>query len=175
MQRLTLLLTIVALFAFFAGCSQRQQTSDPSPSATPSSGTQYLQTEEPQNAKDVIAVREAAQDGDPVVVVGRIGGSEDPWVEGAAAFSIVDLSLEACSDMEGDNCKTPWDYCCQTDLLPKATVLVKLADNSGNLVNTDSRELLRVEELDTVVVNGTAKRDDAGNLTVLANKIYVRP
>ena len=123
----------------------------------------------------MIALRKNAQNEDAVVVVGRIGGSRDPWVEGRAAFSIVDLSLKACSDIEGDKCKIPWDYCCQTDLLPKATVLVKVVDNSGSLVETDSRELLAVKELNTVIVNGTAKRDDAGNLTVLASRIYVKP
>lgn len=141
----------------------------------PPSGAQYLLTEEPQDAQDVIAVREDAQNEADVTVVGRIGGSRDPWVEGRAAFSIVDLSLKACSDIEGDTCKTPWDYCCQTDLLPKATVLIKVVDESGSLISTDSREFLSVKELDTVVVNGTARRDDAGNLTVLANKLYVMP
>ena len=174
MKRLTLFVTTFALFGFIAACN-RQQTSQPVPAAASPNGTQYLLAEQPQDAKDVIAVRENAPDEEPVVVVGRIGGSQNPWVEGMAAFSIVDLSLKACSDIEGDKCKKPWDYCCQIDLLPKAPVLVKVVDDSGNIVSTDSRELLAVKELDTVVVNGTAKRDDAGNLTVLASKIYVKP
>jgi len=125
MQRLLLPVTVLALFALQAGCSRQQQPVEPM-AATPSpSGAQYLLSEEPQDARDVIAVRETVQNEEAVVVVGRIGGSSDPWVEGRAAFSIVDLSLKACSDIEGDQCQTPWDYCCQTDLLPKATVLVK--------------------------------------------------
>jgi len=110
-----------------------------------------------------------------LIVVGRIGGSANPWVEGRAAFSIVDLSLKACSDREGDECAMPWDYCCETDLLPKATVLVKVVDDSGNLVATDARELLQAKELQTVVVEGKAKRDEAGNLTVLAGGVYAKP
>src|SRR5262245_163746 len=70
--------------------------------------------EEPQDAKDVIATREKAQDKDDVVVVGRIGGRENPWVKGTAAFSIVDLSLKPCNEREGDTCETPWDYCCES-------------------------------------------------------------
>ena len=37
----------------------------------------------------------------------------------------------------------------------------------------DARELLKVQELSTVVVRGKAQRDESGNLTVLANGVYV--
>jgi hypothetical protein len=173
MQRFMLFATTLTVFVLTVGCGQ-EQVVEPRPSAESVDGSQYLLSEEPQDAKDVIVVRESVQDDEAVVVVGRIGGSRDPWVEGRAAFSIVDLSLKACSDIEGDMCKVPWDYCCETDLLPDATVLVKVVDESGSLVDTDSRELLSVKELDTVIVDGTAKRDDAGNLTVLASKLYVK-
>lgn len=129
---------------------------------------------EPQVATSVIKVRENASDGDEVVIVGRIGGSENPWIESRAAFSIVDGSLKACSDIEGDNCPQPWDYCCETSKLPNATALVKIIDEGGSLVTTDARELLGVKELSTVIVKGKAKRDDAGNLTVLANSVYIK-
>ena len=89
-------------------------------------------------------------------------------------LSIVDGSLKACSDIEGDNCPQPWDYCCETSKLPNATALVKIIDEGGSLVTTDARELLGVKELSTVIVKGKAKRDDAGNLTVLANSVYIK-
>ena len=123
----------------------------------------------------MIEVRESAKDEDEVVVIGRIGGSQNPWVEGLAAFSIVDSSLRACSDREGDDCPYPWDYCCETDRLPKSQLLVKIVDNTEELVSADARDLLQVKELQTVVVRGTARRDDAGNLAVLAGGVYVRP
>ena len=44
---------------------------------------------------------------------------------------------------------------------------MKIVDASGKPVATDARKLLGVKELQTVVVRGTAKRDEAGNLTVL--------
>lgn len=52
--------------------------------------------------------------------------------------------------------------------------LVKVVDEGGSLVKADARGLLNVEELSTVVVQGKAQRDDAGNLTVLAGGVYVR-
>ena len=42
------------------------------------------------------------------------------------------------------------------------------------MVKEDARKLLDVKELSTVVVQGKAQRDDAGNLTVLATGVYVK-
>lgn len=137
-------------------------------------GAAFLLADDPAEAVDVIQVREKAKDGDDIVIVGRIGGSQNPWIDGRAAFSIVDSSLKACSDIEGDSCPMPWDYCCETDKLPGATALVKVVDEAGDLVKADAKSLLGVKELSTVVVQGKAQRDDAGNLTVLAQGIFVR-
>ncbi len=137
-------------------------------------GSRFLLTEEPAGATDVIQVREKAADGDEIVIVGRIGGSRDPWIEGRAAFSIVDESLRACNDIPGDKCTKPWDYCCETAKLPTATALVKVVDDMGTLVEADAKKLLDVKELSTVIIQGKAQRDDAGNLTVLASKVYVK-
>ena len=52
--------------------------------------------------------------------------------------------------------------------------MIKFVDEQGVLVRADARELFRVKELQTVVICGRAKRDDAGNLTVLANGVFVR-
>ena len=159
------------------GCSQ-ESPKTPAPQASNSAsavnGSKYLLNEEPDGAEDVIKVREAANDGDDVVIVGRIGGGENPWIEGRAVFSIVDGSLKACSDIPGDECEKPWDYCCETHKLPTSTALVKVVDENGDLVRADSRELLKVKELSTVVVKGKAQRDDAGNLTILARGVYVK-
>jgi len=47
-------------------------------------------------------------------------------------------------------------------------------DENGQLVKAGAKNLLNVKELDTVVVRGKAKRDEAGNLTVLATGVFVR-
>jgi hypothetical protein len=122
----------------------------------------------------VADVRAAAVDGEKVVVVGRIGGDVNPWVEGRAAFTIVDLSLQACSDIPGDSCPTPWDYCCATDGLKTGSILVKVVDEGGQLVADDARTLLGVAELDTLVVEGTLQKGEEGNATLLASHVFVR-
>jgi hypothetical protein len=135
----------------------------------------YVLTDEPKDPQAVIATRGKAKDKDDVVVVGRIGGRKNPWVKGAAAFSIVDTSLKACNERPGDTCETPWDYCCEGDLT-KATVFVTVVDDkSGQTIKQDAREALKLHELDTVVVEGKAHRDKKGNLTIAASKLYVRP
>jgi hypothetical protein len=181
-----------ALLAF-AGCSQQgsaqQHSQDHSHShadnhQTVTSGdfelpegidaSRYVLISEPEDAQEVIAVRESARDDEEVVVVGRIGGGENPWIEGRAAFSIVDNSLKACSDIPGDGCPIPWDYCCETHNLPTASVLVTVVDQNGDMVKADARALLKAKELSTVVVKGKAKRDRDGNLLVLASGVYVK-
>ncbi len=110
------------------------------------------------------------------MMVGRIGGSLNPWVDDRGAFSIVDPSLLACSDEkeEGEpcSCKTPWDYCCETDKLPDAMALVKFVESDGSVVNHDARKVFNLVELQTVVVKGKAQRDDAG--TPRARDVGVR-
>ncbi|MAT72516.1 MAG: hypothetical protein CMJ58_23690 [Planctomycetaceae bacterium] len=170
--------TIVWSLTLISGIVGCQQSSTPAAGNASSErpavdGSAYLLPSEPEGAKDVIAVREAAADGEEVLVVGRIGGSENPWIDGRAAFSIVDNSLKACSDIPGDTCAKPWDYCCETPALPSSTALIKVVDQSGELVGADARELLNVQELSTVVVRGKAERDESGNLTVLATGVYV--
>ena len=160
-----------------AGCSQESSPSATTATSTPTpaiDGSQFILNEEPSEAATVIEAREKSEDGEDVVLVGRIGGSVNPWIEGRAAFSIVDQSLKACSDIPGDECKIPWDYCCETQKLPTAMAFVKFVGDDGRPLKADARELLSLKELQTVVVRGKAKRDEAGNLTVLANGLFVR-
>ena len=131
--------------------------------------------EEPADAKSVADVRKDAQDGDEVTITGRIGGDVDPWVQGRAAFVIADLSLQACSEREGDTCKTPWDFCCEDNgHLTQSKATIKIVDEAGETVAKDARDLLNVRELATVTIRGQAKRDEAGNLTVLAKGVFVK-
>ena len=175
MKREMFLAALVGM-AFIAGCAETEQdaASSSEDSAQAVDGSKFVMSEQPEGAKDVIAVRESAQDGDDVLLEGRIGGAHNPWVDGYAAFTVVDNSLRACSDIPGDKCKFPWDYCCETDKLKNATALVKVVDENGDPVKADARKLLNVTELSRVIIKGKAKRDDAGNLTVLASGIHVK-
>jgi len=169
----------VLLAVTSVGCSERS-TGQPaaqvgSVSREPSAaGAPYCLAAEPADAQDVATVRADAQDGDHVVVVGRIGGDVNPWVNGRAAFSLVDNSIHACSDIPGDKCPTPWDYCCETDKLKTGKLLVKVVDPSGQLIASDARELLGIGELDTLVIEGTVQKGEDGNAVLLAKGIYLK-
>jgi len=61
------------------------------------------------------AMKQAAKQGDRVIVVGRIGGSKDPFLADRAMVTIVDPSVKLCGEAEpeNDHCATPWDFCCE--------------------------------------------------------------
>jgi hypothetical protein len=54
---------------------------------------------------------------------------------------------------------------------------VKVQNDKQQTLPLDAHELLHAPNLEgrVVVVRGQAKRDDAGNLTILAAGIFVRP
>lgn len=142
-------------------------------------GSKFILSAAPEGGKHVTEARDTVKDAEDVVIIGRIGGSLDPWVNGRAAFSIVDPALLACSDEkeEGEpcSCKTPWDYCCETDKLGNAMALVTFVEPDGTVVKHGARDVFKdLKELETVVIQGKAKRDDAGNLTVLASGMFVQ-
>lgn len=173
-NRMSLLLGL-AIFAV-TGCGQ--DTTDQSgvmtkPTASDLDGSKYMLDAEPDTAKSVLEARADATDGEDIVVVGRIGGSENPWIDGRAAFSIVDEVAKPCNEIPGDKCPKPWDYCCEDNLASKTT-LVKFVGDDGKALSAGAKDLFKVKELDTVIIKGKAKRDDAGNLTVLASSMFVR-
>jgi hypothetical protein len=169
-MRMVLALGVLGLCAMTSGCGQ---TNTP-PSGPSAEGKAFVLSAEPTGAKGVKALKVDSKDGEEIVAEGRIGGDESPWIDGQAAFLIVDKSLKPCNEIPGDNCPTPWDYCCDANELPSCKALVKFVDENGKPLTTDARKLLGVKELQTVVVRGTAKRDEAGNLTVLAKGVFVR-
>lgn len=134
-------------------------------------GNKYLLKSEPDNARGAIAVRKSAKDGDEVVVVGRVGGSAKPFVDGRAMFLLVDPSLKPTVE-----CDCPWDYC---EYDPKevaaARLGVKFVGADGKTIRHGAREMFGIKELSTVVVTGKLSRDEKDNVTVLASGIYARP
>ena len=171
---LSSLVVAVGFAALVVGCGTSSDSTGPATAPTATPDPRLMLADEPADARPVIDVRKDAKDGDEVTITGRIGGDVDPWVKGRAAFLIVDPSLVPCSEREGDSCKTPWDYCCDMDVLAESKATIKFVDEAGQTLPTDARQLLGVKELERVTIRGRAKRDEAGNLTVLASGIYVK-
>jgi hypothetical protein len=161
-MRLTLIAVFMSVSALMVGCGK-------SPSSG-GAGSNYLTTIEPAGAVGVAAAKGGTDES--ITVVGRIGGSEKPFVEGLAAFTIVDPQIEPCGKEEG--CPTPWDYCCAQDKMKDNLATVKVVDAKGAPVSGDAKELLKVKELSTVVVQGKRQSDAEGNLIILASKVFVK-
>jgi hypothetical protein len=163
----------VAVLAIVTGCSNADvtQTADHGAAHVPDS--RYAAEAEPDAAMPVGEARESVEHEQTVTLVGTIGGSSEPFVDGLTAFTIVDAKVPYCS--ADDGCPTPWDYCCTQDQVKDNIATVKIVDESGIPIAGDARKLLGVKELSTVVVRGNAQRDDQKNLTIAANQIFVRP
>jgi hypothetical protein len=128
-------------------------------------------SQEPAGAVEVLDARDEAKDGEPIVLVGRLGGGLKPWIDGRAAFLLVDTRiLPSCAD--GERCEAGCPDCSKEMLA--ASTMVKFLGNDGKVLAVDARELLGVEEESTVVVHGTATRDATGNLSIAAKGVFVR-
>ena len=158
--------------ALAAGCTGASApTASNGPAAPAPSGEKFIAATEPTGAVAVGTARESVKDNEEVVLVGRVGGSEKPFVDGVAAFTIVDPKVPHCAADEG--CETPWDYCCQQNAVKDNIAMIKVVDGAKPVL-FNAKALLGVKELSMVVVKGKAKRDDAGNLTVLAEQVFVK-
>lgn len=167
-----LLLTFAAALTGCGGSSMPETAVSATTAAI--NGEKFLLSDEPDGAIGVIEARDTAEDGQPVVIVGRIGGAENPWIEGRAAFTLLDASMTLVADgAESEAGEICLDDCCAEER-GKCTTLVKVVDADGKLVAADSRKLLGVAEADTVVVQGTASKDESGNFTVQAQGVFVR-
>ena len=164
---LNLTLLVVAILS--TGCSN----SNPSASngAKPASSP-YVVTNEPTGAIPVGTARDTVADKQAAVLIGHIGGSEKPFVDGMAAFTIVDPKVAFCAAAEG--CPTPWDYCCEQNEVKKNIAMIKVVDSDGRIVAQDAKSLLGVKELSLVVVQGNVQRDEVGNLTLLATQVFLK-
>jgi hypothetical protein len=156
------------------GGSSNASVSGPETTSLSVDGSGFLLSEEPDGAIGVITAREEAKDGDPIVIVGRIGGAANPWIEGRAAFMLLDASMTLVANRtdsaESEICL---DDCCATERAA-STTLVKFVDQSGRVVAADARQLLGVSADDMVVVRGTVSKDENGNFVVLADGVHIR-
>lgn len=163
-----------------AGCGRPSADGSSSSAVTEVStsaadAAKYVLAEEPDGAVGVIAARDQARDGDEIVLIGRIGGSKKPWIEGRAAFMVIDASMSVVGDGEesgvGEICL---DECCAA-LRAECTTLVKLVDEQGRVLSVDGRRLLNAAVDDLVVIHGHVQRDqEEGTFVVVADGVHVR-
>jgi hypothetical protein len=157
------------------GCGHTTDTASGSSTQFSSvDGSRYLLSEEPDDAIGVIEARESAVDGVPITVVGRIGGTISPWVSGRAAFTLIDDSLMLVAEgSDTCECQICTGDCCAAERA-RATMLVKILDEKGRILEIDSRRLLGLAENEMVVVCGKATKDKSGNVALIADAVFIR-
>lgn len=118
----------------------------------------------------VSAAKKNVKTGEDVVMEGRV----KDFVEGPSAiFTIADVGMQSCKD-RGEKCETPWDYCCEdAKTISANTATVKVTGGGSEPLKGSVQGLNKIDHLSKVVVEGKAQKDDQGNLTVTAQKVYI--
>lgn len=116
-------------------------------------------------AEDVKDAREKRKDGDEVVLRGTLQDFGE-----LATFKLVEDSLGDCNQM-GDECATPWDYCCtEAETLARLTVNVEFLE--GDLPASWSlRGAHGLDHLTEVTVAGRLRFDEVGNMRLEATRL----
>ena len=135
----------------------------------------YLAARPEGAAPSLVALKGTSKVGDSVVFEARVGGRKDPFVEGRAIFVVADTGLKSCAETEGDGCKTPWDYCCETpeDLL-KNVATIRFVDAAGAPLKASVKDHKGLSGLKQVVVRGkVSEADESGNFVVDADGVWI--
>jgi hypothetical protein len=135
----------------------------PSPAHAP---TSWLLEEDFEDALGVVAVKARAP-GEEVVVHGRVRSTAD------GVFVLVDDdAVQYCDIREGDECATPWDYCCENaDDVRAASIVVEVQDAEGNPI---AQADLGIRPVDHVAFRATLRAEGDEPVLVARHGWYRR-
>jgi hypothetical protein len=130
----------------------------------------------PADAKSVKELRKDAKEGDQVVLTGRIAGRKDPFGADRAIVMVADRSLPTCDEGSPmDQCKTPWDFCCDEPKLVAANVAtVQVVDASGKTLKAKLEGAGNLKPMAEVVVKGKVSKKDETTFVIDATSIFVK-
>ena len=165
MIRLFQLSSLPALVLALAACGDTSGSSTPA-SSSGASGTYLLAADLPE-ALAVYAAKKTPE-GEAVTVWGRVREE----VEGSAAFTIIDDTIDYCGRGQHDcGCPTPWDYCCELEKVPDASLAVEIRDAKGDVVEIGKTDMRR---LDLIAIRGTMQKTESGGLILVASEGWFR-
>ena len=119
------------------------------------------------NAVPVYEAKKSGE-GDEVTVFGRVRSE----LEGSGAFTIIDDTVPYCGKgQEKCGCPTPWDYCCEVEKVPGASLAVEVRDAKGDVVDLEKTD---VRLLDLVALKGTLTKTESGSLFLVVNDGWYR-
>ena len=132
----------------------------------------------PLGAVGVAGARVGVRPGEPISVIGRIGGSRSPVVSNRAVFTIVDPEMKCCLETsDQDHCPRPWDYCCSDrSQLAAATATIEICGPDGKPLPLSLEQEGTLKPLTLVAVNGVLETPDgSGSFVIRARGIYLMP
>jgi hypothetical protein len=153
------------LAALLCACGGEPPNGIPKQSASPEVQKLVLAAD-PGEAIGVVDAKVAGP-ADKVVVVGRIADI----VAGKVMFTLMDTELPYCGEKNPeDNCKTPWDYCCDKPKKTANSIIVEARSADGKPLATPALPDLR--QVDKIKVTGKLTKDEYGNFTLVATGLF---
>jgi hypothetical protein len=134
--------------------------------AAPAASPYLLMADLPE-ALDVFSAKEKGE-GEEVMVWGRVREE----VEGSGAFTIIDDTIDYCGRGQEDcGCPTPWDYCCELDKVPDASLAVEIRNAKGDVVDVGATDMRR---LDLIAIKGILQKTESGGLILVSKDGWFR-
>jgi hypothetical protein len=160
-----------------ASCSDKpEEAQAPITGETTSGLASLLVTEAPADALSIAKLRTTAKVGDEVVFSGKIIGNDTVLIDGRAIMVMGDpKKITSCDLMHGDNCKTPWDVCCdEPDDVKNSIVTVQVVDADGKPLKQGFRDVDGIKELSSLVVSGrVAEGSNEANMLINATSFFL--
>ncbi len=175
--QITTNLLLGALTLGLVACSNSGEESKATDNTVPSQTIAGLFVDDaPPNPIPVATLLQDTQPGNPVSVVGQIGGVLSPFADEYAVFFLTDEAVVFCDEMGDDHCPTPWDACCEDpDLLKKSRILVQFTNESGEILPVGLKGANDLTELDKIVVSGTVESADGEGFMIEGKSIHLAP
>jgi hypothetical protein len=170
-------ISALALALGLASCSDKpEEAQAPTTSENAAGLASLLVTEAPADALSIAKLRTTAKVGDEVVFSGKIIGNTTVLIDGRAIMVMGDpKKITSCDLMHGDNCKTPWDVCCDDhDVIKNSIVTVQVVDADGKPMKQGFRNVGGIKELTNLVVSGkVAEGSNGANMLISATSLFV--
>jgi hypothetical protein len=173
---------LLAAAALLASCKEQAGSSQQSaaPQAANAAASPLLEkilsTPPAGEPQAIHLARSQVKPGDVITLGGRIMGTENPFVQGRAAFVLGDPAvLTPCNENPGDSCETPWDACCDTpEDKKRATASIQIVGDDGRVLKQDIEGFQGIAKLARLTVTGTvAEGSSAESLVINASAIRV--
>jgi len=162
------LLLALCAFAAFPSCSNPRGPAEQGPPLPES----FWLGAPPAAVTSIPEAKTASASKGEIALLGRV----KDFTPGLAAFTITDPKLKACNEAGPmDTCPTPWDYCCDDPKeVAAVSATVEFRDGAA-VLKANPKGFHGLDHLKTVVVVGNYEKDAAGNLTVIARSMHVKP